>query len=324
MKFKLISYLAFYGLFVFTACDKKDSEPTEKSNVEKVNREQITNGNYNPNETTEERYFRIKNLRDVLQGTTPGNEKSASGFKLLKQSQSVCSQIAAGLEEENSQNCEQASVDCRDGGAYVKVTTNYGTEGCLYEGEMMVGEESIIYYDLFNLSEDDDLPSQFKSELELVNYGEIVSPKVFAFGTANIYIDASTGELDNSEVDVDFEIISANEILKGDIFLTLKEQENEETGELISIRTYKRVYNSDQGYSVIIETTEAVKNSNICNAMLATDEYPISGNEKVTITEGDSVEVLTVDYGDGSCDAVYTITDEDGNVTTMEYDEEIQ
>lgn len=319
MKLKYLSCLAISALLAFSACKKK-----EEDGPQEITRESVTKGNYDPNETPTERYLRI--MRSLNASQSQSSQTTTSGMKTAKSAQAG-NNICQLFNLQNSQTptgCFTRKIECEDNGNIIRYLYDYGNTGCDAGDQILVGKFIYTFKGLYNFDEyDQDIDENqiTTTNYQFINFGEVSSPKYNATGKQIITTDYETGETFGI-TEGTYEFISANEIIDIDLNATTK-------GDAYGIDTYNSTtinLKSDRGYTMTSETTTDLHYTSSCsiNDETISTRLPISGKETIKIVENGKTVVLYGDYGDGECDDLYTITDEDGNVETINSNYEVQ
>ncbi len=344
MKFKYLSCLAVSALLAFSACKKKDDGNDDNTNnteeVNGVDRNLITEGNYDPKETPTEKYLRIMRTFSSTQSSTnsAAEQGASSNTSAQKKAQfediDICSSIEQSFSDFDSEGCFKQYMECEEKGKIVRYVSDYGTVGCNAGDQILVGKIIYTFHDMFNM--DFGIPDEYSDyadyatktaqsttlngEYEIIGFGELSRPKVNGTGT-----NKTVGQADGSSVtdtEAEYEVIAANEILTADAHF---ESESASTYASEDLTTWEIFCESDKGYEIDMVTTSEILYKSECalNQETLDTRYPVKGTEKITITENGEVTVLDIDYGDGTCDMLFTITDKDGNTVTSNFNYEL-
>ncbi len=179
---------------------------------------------------------------------------------------------------------------------------DYGDEGCEEYGELVKGKITITWT---------ETQSSFTGTevYENLTYGDVVvDGKVTYSGS---WTDMTNADFawEGSE---DLVITSGDEqiSLKG----TFKEKMDNDFY-IITEGSYE--YTSSKGYSFTYKITKPLVYNYSCE-----DAWiPVEGTEEISYTENGETADFTVDYGDGTCDNLYTVTS-DGETIEYNYEDE--
>lgn len=285
--------LGVLGALMFLAGCKGDDEGTTTVVVQE--------------ETEEDEFQKINNVIQVARDLVGSSSTSftATSAKVATDSLEfdLCSFYETAFEDVNGDQCFSFYVECVDGGAALKYVFDYGN-GCSMAGETYTGifactfglnydNQDTVLYEFDNFGIDGDAITG--SGVQVSAFDEVVF-EIVVNTTASYSIVSSeetitldyssemTSGLESTMLDMDYSGSSS----KGFSF----------EGDASDI-TYKYECQEVYGFVSVI--------------------YPSSGTETFVITEDNQDVELVVDYGDGTCDDIYTITDEAGVTTSYSF-----
>jgi hypothetical protein len=179
---------------------------------------------------------------------------------------------------------------------------DYGDEGCDEYGELVKGKITITWAETTT--------SYTVSEVyENLTYGDVTIDGTCTYsGNWNEMsgMDFAWEGSENLVITYEDEQIS----LKG----TFKEKMDDDSY-IITEGNYE--YTSSEGYSYAYKITKPLVYSFSCE-----DAWiPVEGTEEISYTENNETTDFTVDYGDGTCDNLYTVTI-DGETIEYNYEDE--
>lgn len=282
MKTKIIYSLILF-VFAFAACEKTD-------NANKQDDKALENVL-----TLNEKYQKIKNqTRDF---------HSVDAFKKVH-----AKSLKDGSDDDTTsiwedwETCATIKETLNDDGSYTSII-DYGTEGCEDYGTLIKGKITLIWKITgtgFNFQE---IFENFYMDSVTID-GKTVYESTYAMESWDNFVWSGTEDLkftfDDGEV--------------VDMTGTYKEKSSTEA---YTVLEGNYAYTSSKGYSFNYEVTKPLVYSYICE-----DTYiPVEGTEKINYTEGGVNEEFVMDYGNGTCDNKYTITN---NGLTEEYDYDVE
>jgi len=282
MKTKII-YSIIIFVFAFAACEKQD-------NLSKQDDKALENVL-----TLNEKYQKIKKQTRNLRSVGVLNQVRNKLFKNGGDGDST------GIWEE-WETCATITQTKNDDGSYTMVM-DYGTDGCMEYGTLMKGKITTTWKMTDTRFQFDEVFEDFYID-EVTMDGEVV------------YRESSLGEdglnfVWSGNEDLKF-TFSDGEVV--DMTATYKEKDDAESHTVLE-GSY--TYVSSSGYSFSYEVTKPLVYSRICE-----DSFiPVEGIEKINYSDGEENEEFIMDYGDGTCDNKYTITN---NGVTEEYDYDVE
>ena len=282
MKTKII-YSIIIFVFAFAACEKQDN--ASKQQDDKALENVLT---------LNEKYQKIKSqTRDF---------RSAAAFKKVStKSLKEGDDDSTGIWEE-WETCATVIQTQNDDGSYTMVM-DYGTDGCMEYGTLMKGKITMTWKMTGSEFQYKEIFENFYMDSVTMD-GEIVYESSWSMDSWENFVWSGNEDLKFT--------FSDGEVV--DMTGTYKEKGDAES---YTVLEGNYTYVSSLGYSFSYEVTKPLVYSYICK-----DTYiPVEGTEKIKYTEGKENEEYVMDYGDGTCDNKYTITN---NGVTEEYDYDLE
>ncbi|BDD06660.1 hypothetical protein [Aureibacter tunicatorum] len=220
----------------------------------------------------------------------------------------------ASMNEQNEGLCPQSTytLECEENKMPVHALIDY-KDGCPDDA---IGYRGNITID-FDMAVDLKASYQFQKE-----YEKTIVFGLENFGYGDISVDASGEMLQdiNTETNIietivtgDYKVITGGE----EIDYQLNGEQLQEGNELVEMAS-NYTGESNAGYTFTIQNTVPFNVKMDCNDVESSVPvaYPVSGKELLTINlDGGEAYEFTIDYGNGECDMLYTVTDQDGNTT---------
>ena len=198
------------------------------------------------------------------------------------------------------ESCAEITQEILDDGGF-KIVIDYGEEGCEEFGELIKGKITIIWRkENFNFT--------CTEIYENFSYGDVV------INGTTTYTSSFTDNMMSG--DMVWEGSEDLTLTFGDEVITIKGKFKEiltEESYTITEGTYE--FSSSKGYSFTYEITKPLVYLFSCENVC----IPVEGTEEISYTEDGETCNFVVDYGDGTCDNIYTVT---GNGETVEYNYE--
>ena len=202
---------------------------------------------------------------------------------------------------DNWETCATVTESRLDDGTFVMVI-DYGEEGCDENGTFIKGKITISW-------QETEVAFTCTEEYENLSYDEITLNGKTTYSSS--WIEMTTGELtwegtEDLIIDMPDETITLNGHFKD------KMTDNQY---IMSEGEYN--YSSSQGYSFKYKITKPLVFDYSCENSC----IPVEGTEEISYTEAGETTDFTIDYGDGSCDNIYTVTS-NGETIEYNYDDE--
>ncbi len=198
------------------------------------------------------------------------------------------------------ESCADITEEILDDGGY-KIVIDYGEEGCDEFGEHIKGKITIIWHEEnFNFT--------CTETYENLSYEDMVIDGTVTY-SSSFSDNMMSGDMvwEGSE-DLTFTFGDEVITMKG----TFKELMTDET---YSVTEGSYEFSSSKGYSYSYKITKPLVYLFSCE-----DAWiPVEGTEEISYTEDGETFDFVVDYGDGTCDNIYTVT---SNGETIEYNYE--
>ncbi len=283
MKRKIIYSLIIF-IFAFAAC--------EKNQVTDNKVDETTVDNFL---TVNKKYQEVKNITKDFR--TFGFKKAKlKSFKSDSTSNDSTWVDGDSTWVDDWETCATITDTTLEDGSW-QMIIDYGTEGCDEYGELVKGKIIITWTET--------LSSYTATEVyENLTYGDATIDGTVTYSGTWTDMTSADFSWEGSE---DLVITFADEqiTLKG----TFKEKMDNESY-TISEGNYE--FTSSKGYSYSYKITKPLVYNYSCE-----DAWiPVEGTEEISYTENEETTNFTVDYGDGTCDNLYTVT---SNGETVEY-----
>lgn len=283
MKRKIIYSLIIF-IFAFAAC--------EKNQVTDNKVDETTVDNFL---TVNKKYQEVKNITKDFR--TFGFKKAKlKSFKSDSTSNDSTWVDGDSTWVDDWETCATITDTTLEDGSW-QMIIDYGTEGCDEYGELVKGKITITWTET--------LSSYTATEVyENLTYGDATIDGTVTYSGTWTDMTSADFSWEGSE---DLVITFADEqiTLKG----TFKEKMDNESY-TISEGNYE--FTSSKGYSYSYKITKPLVYNYSCE-----DAWiPVEGTEEISYTENEETTNFTVDYGDGTCDNLYTVT---SNGETVEY-----
>lgn len=297
---KKLHYLPLAALVLFTFSCDSDSE------TEDLKKEIAVSDD--PVEVYQETKALIdltQNLSSVGASAVPTDFDANSSFRVGNEF------FCDFLEVFNStEGCVSYAFTCTEDGDMLSTITY--ADGCTQAGEELSGTISVLTIDPFDVSKEE--------AKNIVTYDKLKIREGEINGTTTIIHDLLIQDAGLTMTSSDYsitkdgetiDIISSDTIFSGSIlgeppFTTSHDITFEATSSL--------------GYAVTGVTTKELFSTSECKIDDTIDVFfPVEGTQELVVTGilGRDHE-LKLDYGNGTCDDTYTVTDEDGNVRTFD------
>ena len=282
MKTKIIYSLIIFVL-AFAACEKQDNASKQDDTA----LENIL--------TLNEKYQKIKNqTRDF---------RSVDAFKKLR-----AKSLKDGSDDDTSgiweewETCAEVTETFNDDGSYTTVM-DYGTDGCEEYGTLIKGKITMIWKMTGTEFSFKEVFENFYMDSVTMD-GEMIYESNWTADSWDNFVWSGTEDLKFTFTDGEVVEMTGTYKEKGDM-------------EAYTVLEGTYTYVSSLGYSFSYEVTKPLVYSFTCE-----DSYiPVEGTEKINYTEGEENDEFIMDYGDGTCDNKYTITN---NGLTEEYDYDVE